>query len=169
MARDLKPILNSILSAAASKLNAADVAPGRVVLSPGTTPAWDDCCDGQLTLRVIEMYPTAPFPQFDQQQRGADGGCLHMLDLHLGLSAVRCAHTIDSNGVVPTPAQVTEDGNEMADDAMLLLDAIVCDIKELPGLLGLKLGRWQPTPETGGCHGGEWDFHVAIAPCLCQE
>lgn len=169
MARDLKPILNSILSAAASQLNAAGVPPGRVVLAPGTSPADDDCCDGQLALRVIEMYPTATFPQFDQAQRGADGGCMHMLDLHLALRVTRCAHTLDSSGVAPTPAQVTEDGNEMADDAMLILEAIVCDIKELPGILGLKLGRWVPSPETGGCHGGEWDFHVAIAPCLCQD
>ena len=169
MARDLKPILNSILSAAASKLNDAGVPPGRVVLSPGTTPATDDCCKGQLTLRIVEMYPTSTFPQFDQTQRGADGGCIHILDIHLALGVHRCAYTLSDKGVPPTPAQVTEDGNEMADDAMLLLDAIICDIKELPGLLGLKLGRWEPPGETGGCQRGEWDFHVAIAPCLCQD
>lgn len=168
MAVDLKPILHGILSAASSALETAGVPTGRVELTPGTLPAWDDCCAGQLYLRVKEMFPSAPFPQFDQAQRGAAGAlcAINLLDVYVGLGVIRCAHAVDEDGNAPTPTEVSEDGDEMVDDAMLLLNVILCDLKSIRGIQQVKLDRWVPQGVNGGCHGGEWGIHLAVDPCV---
>jgi len=168
MAVDLKPILRGVLSAASSALIEAGVPTGRVELTPGNLPAWDDCCEGQLYLRVIEIFPAAPFPQFDANQRGAAGAlcAINMLDVHIGLGVIRCAHKIDDDLKAPTPEEVTGDGEEMVDDAMILLNTILCDLKGIKGIMQMKLDRWAPQGVNGGCHGGEWGIHLAVDPCV---
>lgn len=169
MAADLKPILNGILSAAASAFQEAGTPPGRVELSPGLLPAWDDCCEGQLYLRVVEVFPSgSPFPQFDQEQRGVGGSCsIKLLAVHLALGMIRCAATVDNDGNPPTAAEVTMDGNEMVDDMQVLLDVIACDLGSVSRIMKVKLDRWTPQGVQGGCHGGEWGFFIAVDPCLC--
>lgn len=175
MALDLEPILQGILSAASSAMNEAGRTPGRVELTPGALPAWDDCCEGQLYLRIIEVYPTmgknSPFPQIDAAQVGAAGGqcSIHMLAVHIALGILRCAATVDSNGKSPTPAQVTTDAGLMMDDMSTLLDVLVCDSQTVAGVKSLKMDRWTPTPNEGGCVGGEWGAYIAVDPCLCQQ
>lgn len=171
---DLTPINTGILSAAASALNDEGRAPGRVELTPGNVPAWDDCCKGQLYLRTIEVYATAgrntPFPQIDTSQSGAAGSrcTIHALAVHIGLGILRCAATLDSQGKAPTPARVTNDAVQMYDDMNTLLNVLVCDVPSVKGVMALKIDRWQPSGVEGGCVGGEWGAYYAIDPCLCQ-
>lgn len=170
MAFDLKPVLQGILSASASAFEEAGTPPGRVELTPGNLPAWDDCCEGQLYLRVIEIFPSGnPFPVFDSAQQGAAGKCaIKLMAVHLGLGIMRCAHTIDNDGNAPTPGEVTSDGNQMVDDMQILLDVIVCELeKSFKRIMKVKLDRWAPQGVSGGCHGGEWGFFIAMDPCLC--
>lgn len=169
MAFDLKPVLKGILSAAASAFEEAGTPPGRVELSPGNLPAWDDCCEGQLYIRVLEIFPSgAPFPEFDSDQKGAAGKCaIKLMAVHLGLGMIRCAHTLDDDGHAPTPEEVTEDGDEMLDDMQTLLDVIVCELESIKGVMKVKLDRWSPQGVQGDCHGGEWAFFIAMDPCLC--
>lgn len=171
--RDYEPILNGVLSAAASALVEAGRPTGRVEMVPGRLPAWDDCCEGQLYLRVIELYPTAgqnaPFPQIDAQQRGAGSRCgFHAVALHIGLGVIRCAATVDGEGNAPTPARVTQDAVTMLDDMALLLDVLVCNAETIQGVQSLKMDRWLPQGVEGGCHGGEWGAYLLVDPCLCQ-
>lgn len=169
MARNFRPIYTSILSAAASAINPANPV-GLTHVAPGLLAAWDDCCSGQLYLRTIEVYPTAgrntPFPQFDAGQPGVGCG-VNLLAFHLALGVIRCAHTIDDNGTPPTADEMTGDAFDAIDDLSLLLDVISCDLLGLPGIMGVKVGRWQPQGVQGGCHGGEWDFYAAVDPCIC--
>lgn len=175
--RDIEPLMTGILSAAASSLNAAGVTPGLVHLSPGNLPAYDNCCEGggQLWLRLKETYPSAgigaAFPQIDTAQKGAAGGAcsVHALALNLGLGVMRCAHTIDSNGVPPTAAEMTGDALATYDDLGLLLDVIVCDVPTLAPAMTVKVDRWTPQGVQGGCVGGEWGFYVGFDPCVCQN
>lgn len=169
--RDYGPTLTSVLSAASSALNAEGRPTGRVTLSPGGPVAWDDCCEGQLYLRVIEVYPTmgssgAPFPQIDSAQKGVGCG-VKMLALHLGLGVLRCAATLDSDGNAPSDAAMSADTLAASADLSTLLDVIACTVPTLPGVQQMKVGRWQPQGVQGGCHGGEWDFYLAVDPCLC--
>lgn len=175
MSVDLSTILRGVLSAASSALNEADRPTGRVELTPGLLPAWDDCCDGQLYLRVIEIYPSvgvgSPFPQIDTTQRGpASSTCsIKMLAVHIGLGVLRCAATVDEQGNSPTSSQVSEDEELILADMSTLLDVLVCESHKLPGIQQMKLDRWQPQGPQGGCAGGEWGAYFAVDPCLCQR
>jgi hypothetical protein len=173
--RDFEPVLTSILSAASSALNEAGVPAGLVSLTPGTSPAWDNCCEGggQLWLRVVEVYPTAgtgsAFPQVDTAQKGVGAGCgIHLLAVRLALGVMRCAHTISDQGVPPTAAEMSSDALATLDDLGILLDVIGCTIPTLTGVLGAKVDRWTPQGVLGGCAGGEWGFYIAVDPCLCK-
>lgn len=175
MAADLTPTLQGILSAAASALNEAGREPGRIELTPGNLPAWDDCCDGQLYLRVVEVYPTAgknsPFPQLDAAQSGAAGSVcsIHALAVHIGLGIIRCAATLDQDGNSPTSAAVTADAVLMLADMAALLDVLVCTVPSIRGVMALKMDRWIPQGVDGGCAGGEWGAYFAVNPCLCSD
>lgn len=170
---DLTPVMTGILSAAASTLNDENRSPGRVELTPGAVPAWDDCCAGQLYARVIEVFPTAgkesPFPQIDSRQRGtADAVCkIHAYALHFGLGVLRCAATVNDQGVAPSSAQVTNDAVLMYADSRSLLAVLMCDVASVRGVHQIKLGRWTPLGVEGGCMGGEWDAFVMISACGC--
>lgn len=179
--RDYAPIMRGILSAASSALTLEDRPVTRVELTPGNLPAWDDCCAGQLFLRVIEVFPTmgttpgggtgVAFPQIDTAQRGAAGGrcAIHMLAVHVAIGVMRCAHTVMDSGIPPTPSEVSEDGELMLADMATLLDVIVCDLDQIRGVHRVKVGKWSPLGVNGGCHGGEWDAYLAVDPCTCKN
>lgn len=172
MAFDLTPVLTGILSAGSSAFNEAGTPPGRVELTPGNLPAWDDCCAGQLYLRVVEIFPSgSPFPVFDSAQAGAAGKCaVKLMAVHLAIGIIRCAHSIDGDGDAPTPQQVTSDGYQMIEDMQILLDVIMCQVETIRKVMKVKLDRWAPQGVNGGCHGGEWNFFIAVDPCLtCPE
>lgn len=175
--RNYTEILQGFLSVAHTALEAADRPPGRVELVPGLRPAWDDCCDGQLYLRVIEVYPTAgqsaPFPQIDTQQRGAAGGqcAIHGLAVHIGLGIIRCVATVNDDGSAPSPEEVSQDADLMLKDMDALLDALLCKAPQedfYKSVNGLKMDRWQPQGVEGGCGGGEWGAYLWVDPCLCR-
>lgn len=160
-------ILFAVLEEARKALEAAGRAPGRVVLAPGTTAAWDDCCEGQLYLRVPEVFPSATFPQFDTAQKGVSLSCaIKMLNVRIGLGVIRCAATVKDDGNAPTAAEVSADGTMMLDDMATLLEVITCKLQGIKGIETVKLDRWIPQGVQGGCHGGEWGVHLAIYPCL---
>ena len=166
---DLKPILQGILSANASAFVEAGTPPGRVELTPGLLPAWDDCCQGQLYLRVREVFPTGPFPSFDSAQKGVNSACaIKLLSVSFAVGMMRCAATLDDNGNSPTPEQVSADGNLMLDDMNTILQTLVCTVPTIKGIQSLKMDRWVPQGVNGGCHGGEWGAMIAVDPCLCK-
>lgn len=160
-------ILFDVLEQARLALEDEDRAPGRVVLAPGLMEAWDDCCDGQLYVRLPETFPSVTFPQFDTAQKGANLACaVKMLNLHIGLGVIRCAATLTDEGVAPTAEQVSADGMAMLDDMATLLEVITCKIPSIKGVEAVKVDRWTPKGVQGGCHGGEWGVHLAVYPCL---
>lgn len=170
---DIDPLMTSILSAVASAFEEDETPPGRVELTPGLLPAWDDCCAGQLYLRVREIFPTAgsgsPFPQFDAQQKGVNAACaIHMVSVSFAVGMMRCAAVLDDNGNAPTPEAVSADAREMYHDMNIILQTLVCGLKEIKAIQGLKMDRWIPQGVNGGCHGGEWGAMIAVDPCLCK-
>ena len=172
MTIDVQPILTSILSTAASALNEAEDAPAVVHLAPGREAAFDNCCEdgGQLYLRVIDIYPTAGagsagFPQPDLMQRGAGCG-IGTLALRLGLGLLRCAATLDDQGRPPAPERLGDEVGQAMSDMGTLLTVLACEVRTLPGVHKVKVDRWSPLGVSGGCHGGEWTFYLAVDPCL---
>lgn len=171
--RDYLPVLTSVLSAAASALNDAGVPASLVHLAPGAVPAWDSCCEGggQLYLRLGDVVPTggdgSPFPTKDTVQKGVGCG-VRLLAFRLHLGVIRCAHSISNNGSPPTADEMSEDAASAVTDMAILLDVIECTVPELRGIMKVNLDRWTPQGVSGGCAGGEWTFHIALDPCLCQ-
>lgn len=115
---------------------------GRVVLSPGEEPAWDDCCQGQLYVRLRQVQP-----------RNSEPGCFATAwTYRLAIGVVRCAATVNNQGEPPSARQVTNDAEEMLRD-MNQLQQTLLDVGHTS-----QVEEWQPLGPSGGCHGGEWLF-----------
>lgn len=170
---DRTPLMQSILSAAASDLTRENRPAARVELVAGQV-AWDECCDGLLYLRIVSVYPSggnsSNFPQMDFTQSGIAATCaIHMLAYQMALGVIRCSASVDSQGNAPTPAQVSADGAVQHADLSTLLSTLMCTVPSLQGVQTLKIDRYTPSGPAGGCAGGEWGFYLALDPCVTCE
>jgi hypothetical protein len=167
-------IMAEVLTCADDTLADGGRACGRVLLVPGELPAWDECCDGFLYVRLITMYPTAggpnsPFPNQDVRP----GNCKPlMMASQLGIGVLRCASTVDDGGRAPTAATLTAEARGMTMDASLVLTAIKCCVADMvtsadSWVEQALLGSWLPAGPEGGCVGGEWTLTVAHGSCGC--
>src|SRR3546814_12414700 len=94
---------------------------GKAFLNPGATVPDDDCCAGQLAVRVIERFPSRTFPAID----ATASNCNPLFwAVQLGVSVLRCAHVVDDDGTFPTGPEMTADALAMNPDAPLLATAI---------------------------------------------
>lgn len=155
--------LDAILEDARQRLAAAGRPPGRVLVAPGGAPAWDDCCDGQLYVRVVRAFPTGqPFP--------ADytGKCPPMMGYALALGLLRCTPVQDDLGNAPAPKDLTDNAHDLIDDMHLLMQTIRC-MENPRGVQAMRLGAWTPQGPMGGCAGGEWDFTLGMSDCGCED
>lgn len=127
--------------------------PGRIVpIVPGTEPAWDDCCAGQLYGQVLEIAPSGDrSPTPGGIACGVTGW---VASLAIGL--LRCAHTVDDRGRAPSAEHVYSDGREMLHDMRVIHDALLAS-RATRSVIG-----WSPLTVEGGCHGGEWRFTVRL-------
>lgn len=159
--QNIKTIYANVLAAVGGRLTEPV---GRTVLVPGLDEVWDDCCDGQLYLKQVEVFPTASagaaFPALDPVQ---SCGPL-LLALHLEVGVIRCAAVVDDQGNAPDPALITADALLQTDDWQSVLDALVIDVPRLPYVQRTKLDKWVPKQTQGGCAGGGWSFYLAVDP-----
>lgn len=156
MAQDLiKPVLEDYLDSA---LDALTTSVNRVVRAPGTSPAFDDCCEGQLYTRVDGITPHT-----NGRIRPASGpGCgVVGWIVDIGIGVVRCAATVNNNGEPPNARQVSADGDQMSQDMSDLAAMLRCHERTY------EVSEWTALENQGGCHGGEWRFtaRVDVAPC----
>lgn len=123
--------------------------PGRTIVAPGGEVAWDDCCAGQLAVRIVR---TEAIYQSEQ------GGCPVGYRLVLGVSLVRCVATIDDNGRAPRAEQITLDGHNVTRDMGEVARAI--QNYRPADAMRVYLGEWIPSGPQGGCAGGEWTLTI---------
>lgn len=154
----LHPIMGGLLEAVDRRLTADERPVARLHLSPGLTPAWDDCCAGQAYVRVAGMAG---------QTTPAAVACPAAMVTRLVVGVIRCAHTLDDNGDPPTPEQLTEDTRNTTRDAALVLQALTCDLPNLSNVDRVALGEWTPVGPLGGCVGGEWVVTIQHGLCPC--
>lgn len=154
IATDLAVVLDSYLNDAKAGLT---LKPARIVRVPGQEVVWDDCCDGQLHIRVISMDPLVRRPH------SAAGIACDVIGftVALGLGVVRCAATLNDQGQAPSPKQINDDNQQMLLDMSELQSVMLCSPHTYDVL------RWQPLGVTGGCHGGEWTFTVRVNANAC--
>lgn len=159
-AKQIKVTLAAIAQRSSTDLSPA---PGRtVLLAPGALVAHDDCCDGQVWARLVNL---GPMPSNDPARRPGMNPCAvpeFMLTAELGI--VRCAATVNDQGRAPSPRQITADGEQSINDMSALLGVLRCT-DNLRSLIS-----WTPTGPEGGCHGGYWTFTMRASNCLgCEE
>lgn len=152
------PLLLRLLQCAEESLT---VPVGRSHLAPGASVAWDDCCLGQLWVRLVSKVPTGS--SRDPGQRC--GVVLWRSTVAVGV--MRCAHVVDDQGNPPSPDDLTQDALAVTRDMTDLEQAILCCMRDVPGALGLTVLAWNPLGPSGGCVGGEWTLTVTEHLCGC--
>lgn len=155
MAVDLGPALERWLACATAVLEPV----GRAFVQPGFEVAWDDCCDGQVWVRLVAVSPT---PGLTVQKASGSPCGPEWLDVTAAVGVVRCVHVVDDDGHAPTPAALTADALRMTADQAALLDAVACCIQPR------QIVRWDPLGPSGGCAGGEWVFVARWPGCDCE-
>lgn len=140
-------------------------APGRVSLYPGAEVVWDDCCDGQLWLRVLEVTPAGLGQQQSVGQSLVQPCGVPAWTALYGLGLVRCVSALDDQGNAPASSQLTEDTLQGNADRASLLRAITCTIPAF--VEKITIVNWLPLGPEGGCAGGEWQFKAQFSACGC--
>lgn len=152
----LTPIMFSILNSVTDQLE--DNPPGRVILSPGAAVTHDDCCEGQVWVRVQRIEPMVGRTAGTANPCGVLGWVAV-----LGVGIVRCAAVLDDQGNAPSPEAVTADTVEMNEDSAALAQGILCSGH------ARTIDQWLPSGPMGGCVGGEWTCTVRYDVCRCEE
>jgi hypothetical protein len=125
--------------------------PKRVIdLYPGDVVAWDDCCSGQLSFRLVSMTPNFANPAGRTSLRGPCA--VKWWDIVIEVKILRCTPTVGSNNVAPRAEKISESGLEVVRDMQTVLNAIK------KGSAIYDLGVWNPAGPQGGCVGGSWEF-----------
>lgn len=137
------PLMSSIATTLAAAL---DPAPVRVVVSPGDSETWDDCCEGMLWLRVVTASAEG-----GRTTTGAKAFTVFSCEV----GVLRCETTVGDDGSPPSAEAVTADSVQMFAD----MDAVR---EALATVQGAWVDQWIPSGPEGGCVGGRWRFHLKV-------
>lgn len=162
MAQDLiTPALQFVVAGVLTALADAGREVGRVIpIAAGTTPAWDECCDGLLYSTIVEITPGVD----STTQGAASVRCgVHFWIVTASITVVRCVETVDDGGNFPTAETMSAEGEGMLTDAIVVQQALYCT----DGIRGIVRG--QPTQEDGACVGFSWTFTMRVGVCPCGE
>jgi hypothetical protein len=132
---------------------------GRVVVMPGASVVWDDCCEGQLWVRVVSVVGAGTLTKSAMQP------CAPLYQVNLTVGVVRCAAVIDSQGNPPTPAVMTHDADTTLRDFADVVTGLVCCASKVPEISALRVESWAPVGVDGGCVGGEVSASFRMALC----
>jgi hypothetical protein len=150
----IKAALQAVLDAAEARLDECSEPVGQTGILPGASIAWDNCCDGQLWVRVIDITPIAT-------TNAAGVPCVTYLKIQAALGLVRCWAIVDDDGVPPSAAEMEADATSMLVDA----DALMAALQDV----GATVSRGVPLGPQGNCGGWEWTFTFLKTPCVGCE
>jgi len=125
---------------------------------PGASVSWDYCgeCDsgkcgmGYIRPDIAFPYETFPTPTLDES-------CERTIAWRFEVGVVRCIPTMEEDGSLPSPADVSEAAVNLLQDQWALHKAIRC-CEFTRGSIVLE--SWTPTGPQGGCVGGFWSCYV---------
>jgi hypothetical protein len=150
----LRSAMESLLTCVGEAL--PDPAPARMFLYAGEEPPWDDCCDGQVWVRLVSVTPAGTNPT-----RGGCGPAMWAASVRVGV--LRCAATLGANGTLPAVADMIRDTAVQIADMAAVESAIKCCFESKP----LEFVSWVPLGVEGGCAGGEWSIILKLNSCGC--
>lgn len=162
--------LDGLLTAVVDWLDTIGAPVCRSFVAPGASAPWDTCCEcdvgeGQAWVLASRVFPVDPFPNQDVSAQRCKP---REYAANVTAGVLRCAHTVDDQGVPPDPEVVTADAVKVGRDRTAVLDAIVCHVAgDEPGTF--QVGDWTPLGPQGGCVGGQWTMTVAVSACRCPD
>jgi len=168
-------VAESLLACVCAELDAAQAAlapavtvagcPDRACVAVGS-PAWEDCCDGELMVLLERTFAVRDFPNEDRT--ATDCYPQRMAGTYL-IRVLRCACTSDE--AAPTCACRAEEARQVTSDATAVARALTCcfgDGGALEDVDWVFDGASIVGPN-GGCIGGETRVTVELDWCTCDQ
>lgn len=125
------------------------VKPGRSVIAPGVEAVWDDCCNGQLSLRLA-----------GSQMVYNKDRCPLAIDHTFEVEIVRCVATLDDQGKPPAEYEITHDALSILRDVREIGCALSNYEPSDRAVQRFNLNEYIPGNLEGGCGGGKWTVSV---------
>lgn len=165
---DLCDIAQELLDCVTVQITGAPIttgapAPARIFISP-TSPVDDEdaCCDGQLVVYIVNMYPSDVFPA--QSTTPANCGA-PLTAVTFGVRITRCFPSVDDNGNPPSPEILQAAACSAFADARAIWTGVTCCargwVNEAPGIDSVVTSQNFYEPE-GGCYGSELQIIVGL-------
>lgn len=134
------------------------VVPGELAIIPG-------CCD-TLAVNLVGLFPTLEFPQ----PNPGTNPCVPGLTVaQFRVTLVRCVPTPDSNGKLPTCAQLADSARRWHEDVKALWKGVTCCLLDLTGEDndGVSANLTILGPQ-GSCIAAQMDVQISLDDsCLC--
>lgn len=157
-------LLECVRTSVASTLNGV---PKHVHVDFGTV-ADDDCCDGALTVALVNTYLSKSFPTPDTSAMNC--GAPWTVATY-AVRLVRCALTLTPSGHIPSDAALQRQAREMMQDMYALMVGTVCCVigwQEEPNWRETTITQAVPIGPEGACVGAELTLVVGFTdPCIC--
>lgn len=135
--------------------------PKRVIpVVPGELSSWDDCCDGQLGLRVASMTPKLN-AQGSRALFGQPCNIEYWI-ISAEIEVIRCAASQNDAGQAPSVQQVTANGNQGLSDMNQMLKALTS-----AGWVR-SIDSFRETGPQGGCFASLWTFTFIVDAVPCD-
>lgn len=123
--------------------------PGRSLIAPGVETVWDDCCNGQLSVRL-----TGSQLVYNKDR------CAVAIDHTFEVEIVRCVATLDDQGQAPEGYEITQDALNILRDMRELGCALSSYEPTDRAVMRFNLNEYIPSNLEGGCGGGKWTVSV---------
>ena len=126
---------------------------------PGAQVSHDYCgieCEND-TCGMAYIRPGSAFSFESFPSPALDDTCQLPVGFEIEVGIQRCMPTMEEDGSLPSPADITETTLNLLQDQWALHKAIRCCEFEQGKII---LGPWTPTVAQGGCVGGYWQTFV---------
>lgn len=150
---------DEILSCVCEALSLESVCgcPCRIYVSAGP-PAWDDCCEGQLTAWIENIFYHENFPA----RQTTPAICGSMLGGDLVIQLLRCAPTVADDGSPPPGPVLDESARLLYQDMYIALNAATCCLAEARRHREYLIRDTRVIGPQGGCVGFELRLTIQL-------
>lgn len=121
-------------------------------------PVWDECCDGQLTAFVENIYVHDNFPA----RMTGPIFCSSPLAGDFVIQLIRCVPTVKDDGTPPTPLELSESARKIYQEMYISYRAIICCLVAAKRHRKFVMREATTVGPQGGCAGFEIRFSIEL-------
>lgn len=125
-------------------------------------PAFDDCCNGQLTVSLERLYVHGNFPAKDTQP----AFCSTPLAADYLITYIRCAPVIKDDGSPPSCDELSDSALGIYTDLYVVKRALICCLQAAKRKRKFVMGESNPLTPDGACQGFEIRLTIEIEDTL---